>query len=198
MNLKRLRKGYTLIELLVVIVVIGILSTMSTITFRDYQRRADNAVIISVIGQYVDALQRYKVVDGDDSFPAALTAGSHCLGEGYSGGDCWNGAASENVALNDALRPFLSDLPVVPYTLVGFLSGEMKGARFLRTDIATLDGESKPYLIQYMLKGENQDCRHGPIGLATGWPNVTTSTSGYTIGNWGGFGNTVCNLFLHD
>lgn len=183
--------GFTLIELLVVIVIIGIVASISIPNISGYQDRAKNTLIIHAVGIYTNALKRYKATDGAGSYPSTLSSARRCVGEGYPGGLCQGGTVPENPALNDDLRPHVSNLPLVPFS---FDDTSIDGAVITANTGVTLDGVTTPVYIDYNLYGANQDCKHSPIGRGT-FPNYLTSTTGNTFSV---SGRTVCRLFLRN
>lgn len=56
--------GFTLIELLVVIVIIGVLATISILTFGSYQEKARNAKITSMMKQFDDMMNNFAASNG--------------------------------------------------------------------------------------------------------------------------------------
>lgn len=184
--------GFTLIELLVVIVIIGIIASISIPNITGYQDRAKNALTINTVGFYVNALARYKATDGEGSYPPGISSTRRCIGEGYPGGVCWEGTTIEDTTINDALRPHLSNLPALPFSVDGTGGNPFLGAIITNNSSVTLDGNPNPFYIDYWLFGRNVDCQHSPIASGT-FPTQTTSTTGYYfIQN----GNTFCRLML--
>lgn len=80
--MKKSVNGFTIVELLIVIVVIAILAAISVATYTGIQQRANNVKTISAVSAYIDALNNYKVDNGQH--PPA----SSCLGTGYTDGRC--------------------------------------------------------------------------------------------------------------
>lgn len=110
--------GFTIVELLIVIVVIGILASITVVTYSGAQKRARNAARVSELVSWKDQFELYFSLNGQ--YPS-MADGGYCLGTGFpdtSGdgvGDCHDlywapGRASENTTLNDALRT-VGDLP---------------------------------------------------------------------------------------
>jgi len=57
-------KGFTIVELLVVIVVIGILASITIVSYNGIRQRAENAKTLSAVSSYIDALQVYASNNG--------------------------------------------------------------------------------------------------------------------------------------
>ncbi len=73
-----MKKAFTLIELLVVIVIIGILATLSTVTFGKVRSKARDTKRISDIRQVQTALEIYKNDNG--AYPAQVIFGNSLVG----------------------------------------------------------------------------------------------------------------------
>ena len=65
-------KGFTIIELLVVIVVIGILTAVTIVSYTGITKRAHQASLESSLGQAVKALENYKITSASELYPASL------------------------------------------------------------------------------------------------------------------------------
>lgn len=137
--MKKSINGFTIVELLIVIVVIGILASISIISFNGIQERARYARFLTALDSYEKALTLYKTFNG--AYPSSVhtvggtTINTSCLGTGYPAtsryrlNECANfgwidsttiGSTSGlvNETLNQQLREFI---PQPPHT--GDVSG---------------------------------------------------------------------------
>ena len=160
--------GFTIVELLIVIVVIGILATISLVSYRGVQEMAYNTKIVSNVKNYQQALEIYRGMN--DRYPQTTPElnGDRiavvCLGSGYRNGSCGRISGTdvhEDLALDSALREVMGsggatvndrDLPSGPEAFVGAVYGN---------DItdASQTGYSYARTIQYALHGANADCK---------------------------------------
>ncbi len=159
--------GFTIVELLIVIVVIGILATISFVSYRGVQEMAYNTKIIANVKNYQQALEIYRGTN--DQYPQTTPElnGDRisvvCLGSGYKNGSCGRISGTdvyEDLALASALREVMGggdivndrDLPSGPEAFVGAVYGN---------DItdASQTGYSYARTIQYALHGANADCK---------------------------------------
>ncbi len=113
--MRKSENGFTIVELLIVIVVIGILATITIVSYNGIQQRSKNAQISTVLQTYVKALRLYEIDNG--KFPGAGYAGMNtpCLGTGYTGQICSNvGTRAESSTFNALLDPYLKSTPATP------------------------------------------------------------------------------------
>lgn len=103
-------RGFTLIEVLVVAAIVAVMAALVIVNSRNIRENTRNIARKSDVFQYLKALQLYYNTNGGYPRFAGDTS-SVCLGSGYPNGKCWTGAISENVFLNNALRPYFSALP---------------------------------------------------------------------------------------
>lgn len=84
--------GFTIVEILIVIVVIGLLATITFVTYKGVKEKAYNAKVIAGVRQYADAIKSYKAINR--VYPKTQTEidGSYiamtCLGKNYPGNTC--------------------------------------------------------------------------------------------------------------
>lgn len=76
-NIHKKTTAFTLIELLVVIVIIGILATISTATFSNYIKKANNIKMLAELSNYEDAFLSDSLVREAQSDPIAYFYGVH-------------------------------------------------------------------------------------------------------------------------
>lgn len=175
---RKINDGFTIVELLIVIVVIGILASISIVSYNGVTTRAEATKTISAVGAYRDALQLYKLDNG--TYPAT---GAFCLGDQYptyGGGTvpaCRNSTsqipAAANAAARDGLKAYLGGSLPMPSskTIIPNGATEYVGAHFYGSAYNyTLDG--KPIVtIEYYVTVST--CPVGPVYAATA-PNFTS------------------------
>lgn len=69
-------KGFTIVELVVVIIIVGILVTVATITYRTTQRNARNEVRKTDVAMLMGAIEEYRADNGDFPSTTCTTAPS--------------------------------------------------------------------------------------------------------------------------
>lgn len=93
--MKHNNRGFTIVELLIVIVVIGILSTITVVAFRNIQERAYSTRVIATVDSYAKGLKMYHIING--RFPNYGSTWGTCLGrtsdypaaDGFPAGACY-------------------------------------------------------------------------------------------------------------
>lgn len=168
------QSGFTVVELLIVIVVIGILAAITIVAYNGIQQRARNTTTISAVNTYVKLINLYMV--GEGAYPLASSA---CL-------QVVTGSCSSRSATMDANLQKFGSLPSNPiYTHITY-----------NYQTQTVDSQSSPLLLIYLLDGLNQEC---------GVPNVVNQTGSLTYatdvtppyntnGNSGG--RTLCYVHM--
>ncbi|MBC7512525.1 hypothetical protein H7142_02620 [Candidatus Saccharibacteria bacterium] len=149
------KNGFTVVELLVIVVVIVLLATIGTASYRGLVTRANNADIAETVSKYIDALVIYHSKNG--KYPDGNANYKTCLGVGYPGGTCWAGEVSQNAAFSTSLSSFTS-----PVLSNGSLS--LRGAYFNAVGPSwnlTLDGVAENWVI-YSVEGGSK-CPVGPL-----------------------------------
>lgn len=104
----KLSRGFTIVELLIVVVVIGVLATITVITFNSVRDRSVNAQMVSAANSYIKTTQLYTVQNSQVPMDGPVV---QC----FSGSVCWSGAsitASQNLRSN--LQSVASNLPQIP------------------------------------------------------------------------------------
>ena len=168
------RPGFTIIELLVTVIVIGILASITLITYRGIRERAEATAIITHVKQYATILEMYITHHG-----RAPSANWRCLGDsttlpagnGYEEGYCFKPAnggtntgdtAPADPALMTLLRNFEGSLPTSTFPEARGIQGRMyKGIIY---DGSTNNFANYPAVIVYFTK--LQTC---PIGDKVNW-----------------------------
>ena len=86
--MKKLKKGFTLIELLVVISIIGILASLTLVSYTGAQKQTRDTQRRSDLNQYRNALESYAASNGgmypDDSLSGAVEASKLCSSPFFS------------------------------------------------------------------------------------------------------------------
>lgn len=177
--------GFTIVELLIVVVVIAILAAISIVAYTNIQQRATNSGVKQAAAETFRLVQAYIAIN--DKYPinqgrACVTQESGCMDEDGSGPYTYN----QNTSLNTNLIELGTPPKTVPR-----VHANHHGIHLTYATGVTYQGSSRPMLLAYHLLGINQDC--GMQGVVNySWPNLTASTTGYTIGNAGSFGVTRC------
>lgn len=172
--------GFTIVELLIVIVIIGVLAAITVVAYNGIQNRANNTAKVVTSGSYVRALVTYSSTNS--KYPDLPSNGSVCLGTGYIDGEC--GGADypihEDSPFNTQLREVLASIPQAttkPVTKT-YPPVTFTGVTLSYDDAFLVDGEVKPYYIQYVLAGANQNCGNSSIlGIRPGgsWKDMVSN-----------------------
>ena len=78
-----IQKGFTLIELMIVVAIIGILASLATFAYADYQVRAQLAESVSLVGPARNAVEEFYNERG--RFPASNESAGLEDPQGYAG-----------------------------------------------------------------------------------------------------------------
>lgn len=124
---KSMRKsisGFTIVELLIVIVVIGIIASITIVSYNAAQKRTQNAERASQLQAWKSVFERYKAAKGELPLPTTSNGTGYCLGSNFpigSGGvarcrDYLSSGStsllqSNNSALLAALQSVVPNLP---------------------------------------------------------------------------------------
>lgn len=182
-QIKRLhsRKGFTIVELLIVIVVIAILAALAIASYSGIIAQANNAQTTTAVQAYRKALIQYATEKGE--YPRATGPSgpwyNACLGEDYEGNACWsNGNVAEYSYFNNQLKPYIGGNLPMPATAP--INGYV-GAAFFYSTALTIDGNSHPWWLMYMLSGTGKKCPvGGPVPKLATWPAFTSEMVDYT------------------
>jgi prepilin-type N-terminal cleavage/methylation domain-containing protein len=120
------RRAFTLVELLVVISIIAIISTIAVVSMTSARSKSRDTKRMADIHQIITAMQAYNIDNG--SYPDTIALGCSCghtaataccLGKANSAG-CWGGASVWCAALDNALQPYMTNIPDDPENAVGY------------------------------------------------------------------------------
>lgn len=78
--------GFTIIELLVVIVVVGILASITAVTYNGVQKRTQNENRAAQLQTWESVFNRYKAKNGNVPLPSTGDGVGYCLGTGFPNG----------------------------------------------------------------------------------------------------------------
>lgn len=164
--------GFTVVELLVVILVIGILATVTVVTYNGSQMRARNAQMGAAVKVYKEALLLYRTIHR--KYPDANGTNATCLGLDYTNDKCWFNNIDESVAFMNQLKSvYGNQLPMPPEN-----RQNLKGAHYAPITsplFNTLDGVPTNFLV-YTVEG-NIACPVGPVASDAGDASVLTFSS---------------------
>ena len=174
------QQGFTIVELLIVIVVIGILAAITIVAYSGIQQRANNTAKYQAAATYEKTIQLY-VADKGNMPP--MTAGSACLGKGYSirgedtVGSCGGPdySVKEDPIFDAALQTILGAIPQANNKVVTKEDGVSFVGVTLTRGSFMLDGEPLEYIMQFVLEGRDQDCKvPGVVEMRAGsWGDFT-------------------------
>lgn len=158
-------KGFTIVELLVVIVIIGILASITLVSYVGAQEKARNVQILSTVNQWETILRAYETING--TFPNT-ELDYVCLGDSYPAegpylaDQCmkapgWGVSRSQQL-INELKASNHSTVPnsVLPSLTFVNMSGDSeyyRGLLYLR--------RNGGFGITYALKGDGNTCAIG-------------------------------------
>jgi prepilin-type N-terminal cleavage/methylation domain-containing protein len=176
------KRGFTIVELLIVIVVIAILAAISIVSYNGIQTRAENTKTISATAAWVEALQLYKIDNGN--YPPM----NSCLGDTntYSdthNGRCWgqsgDGTWFVNPGFLSQMSTYVSSYPIPSNKDVNANSGgnQFRGAMYFRE--GNVNGSERVYV--HIIGGTSPaDCPAiSGLGTSTGGANRVNGRSCY-------------------
>ena len=138
--------GFTAMELLVVVAIIGLLASIIFAALNTARKDATTAKTQGTMEQLRTALQTYK--NKYKEFPPSGNGNDWvCIGEGYSGGMCWEGAFAEHSTFFDEIEEFMNIRNVDPIA-------SPHGALYRRVD-------SNSYELVWTLSRDDRDCDPG-------------------------------------
>lgn len=131
--MRRSISGFTIVELLVVIVVIGIIATISIVSYNGVQTRTHNSNRIAQLQAWQSVFDRYKAKKGTLPLSATANGVGYCLGttgfpNGFDGAPrcrdyLYSGATSlrvsDNATLMTELQTVVPNLPSSQNVAVG-------------------------------------------------------------------------------
>lgn len=116
----KIKRGYTLIELLVVISIIGVLVTLTMVSFTQSQKQARDTKRKSDLKQYQTALEAYANKNGGFSYPLTTDMEALCTALGITG------TCPEDPKAPDATYHYFSDSGGSEYLLYAVLESSAK------------------------------------------------------------------------
>lgn len=139
---------------MVAIVIIGILASITVVTYNHVQERACNAKVIAGVDAYKKAIINYAA--RNNTYPTTFGA---CLGDGYPSDKCWNGTNGTyytNSGLDATLAPYLDNKkPVLATDYLQVTSTDQRlGAIYMHYSASDVR-------IIYYLEGRDQKCIDG-------------------------------------
>lgn len=183
-----MRLGFTIVELLIVIVVIGIIATITLLTYKGVATRGYNAQITQGVEQYNKAIQTYRGLNG--TYPKVTgedgtTTGVFltCLGTGYPNAQCGvvsGNTISEDPVFNTAISGVIGNhIPLIGKNAISGAGETFIGAVY-GIDVVdpskNPDNSSSGRVINYGLMGTNTDC-----GVATAYQYATATSPAMTL-----------------
>ena len=184
---KNKNTGFTIVELLIVIAVIGILAGITVVAYNGVSQRATNTSIISTAKNSINLIHSYIGATG--KYPHSSDS---CLVPIQGSTTCHYGTGDRSVS--SLLASELSKFGTLPTSVpdVGHTgTNYVDSVSYIYDNNRTFNGVAQPVVVSYSLKGVNQQCgvpNVSSVNAAT----MTTSTTGYTVGNYASQGNTMC------
>lgn len=135
--------GFTLAELAIVIAVIGILATITIVSYNGITQRARTAQTVSAAEQWIKILQSYKARNG--SYPS----GTGCLGANYNwgvSGSKTKGSEIGQCGQNDATTG-IADNPTIDAALAPYMTSQPTPAMVTASRSSTFWRRGLTYII---------------------------------------------------
>lgn len=163
-------RGFTIVELVVVVVVIGILATITIVSYNGIQDKANNTAIIDSASSIVKMIQLYATTNG--AYPST-TSGGFCI---TTASACsW---IDTPYAGDSTFDTNIATVGNAPKSVPTVITSGLKGIFYYYTSGLTMNGKPQPVYIAYFLKGAAQQCG---VPRVYNYPNPTTvSTTGYS------------------
>lgn len=159
--------GFTLIELLVVIAIIALLSTIVLSSLSDARAKARNASRVTLVRQYMNALELYRNDNGSYPYSAITQNTYYCLGETGSN-VCFiqSGFGIDgNSTLNSSISPYIPGPPAMLEKILGD-TGNMHGLLYRCTNLSS--SKCNNYELYWLGETSNPFCGPGIAGSSSG------------------------------
>ncbi|PID30916.1 hypothetical protein CR983_02370 [Candidatus Saccharibacteria bacterium] len=204
-------RGFTLVELVIVIVVLAILAAISIASYQHIQDRAYNSSVALAARTLINSVYSYHAENGKyPPMPSEATIGADdrvCFGRGYTDHDgdgvpdCGNSnyPSVEYPPFTAALTTLVNQPDVQERKIPApapYETGTFTGVTMIRQDAFTVDGESKPYYIMFVLTGHNQDCGHGVVEEKSNTERFPTMIKSSNRWSWSDERATMCVISL--
>lgn len=174
----KMKKGFTVVELLVVIIVIGILASITLVSYRVIQRDAQNAARITAANQIINSIKIYKSYNQGNYPLMAASAVTACIIAPCTNS---NGTAETNTD-GPALVSALQTVGDVPSRIEDIPQAPQKGIWYRYDPAASYAGDNtKDAYVGYWLEGRDVNCSNPDIAMApTSGSYWSRSTLGYS------------------
>ena len=172
--MRKTTSGFTIVELLIVIVVIAILAAISIVAYNGIQERTRNTTTINAVGAYAKLIKLYMA--GESAYPLTTSA---CLQ--VVAGSC----SGRNATMDANLQKYgsLPNNPIYSYITYNYQT-------------QTVDGQSSPLMLLYLLDGLNQECGVSNVVNQTGSLTYATDTTPPYNTNSNVGGRTLCYVHI--
>ena len=154
-------RGFSIVELLIVIVVLGILASVTLVTYSGIQKRAQNVKTISAASHYLNLLEIYHI--DNKAYPAMPDPSivDMCLGTVYTvdpiyGPDCVvTSPNGKKASATDQFYAYTNSDSLPEPSTVGYSNGPVlvRGVRLSFLSNQRLDGEPQQWWLTYVLAG---------------------------------------------
>lgn len=144
--------GFTVVELLIVIVVIGILATLSIISYSGVSQQAQNNAVISNASSIIKLINAYIAKNGtypSTGYELCLTRDNYCS----------TNVNAPAVTNNASLMTALGMVAQPPLSTPDNKEPGRYGVVYYYYADGTWSGNPQPLFVYFALKGNAQDCK---------------------------------------